>query len=255
MSDFRDVQRAFAEYVRDPRTAPPPDGVRHDRLEVYRDAVYLNQLSLMGDNFPRLRTFYTDDEWQDLIRDYLAQHSSRSPAFIDVPFEFKRFLERRDEQGQNKYPFVVELADFECLETEVAADLQRIDERTFDTEGDLLNETPMLNPTCRLAVYDFPVHELTIENVAEHAEGKQTFIAAYRTLASEYRYVVLSALVASFIETLQTESTDAGGTGNDVARRVAQAYGLDVGEVAEIVLKSFTSFRENGLILGVAKRR
>ena len=247
-TDDRQIQAAFARYLRDPDRAPLPEGIDPDRLAVYRDAVFLAQRGLVSDNFPSIRKLYDDAAWDALVRAYLVEHRCQSPNFIDVPGEFLAYLERRANDGRGDPPFLVEMAEFELLETEIGADLRRHDLSGIEPEGDLLAGAPAVNPILRLVVYSYPVHAITPDYQPTEPPAEQTFIAAFRTTANRYRYLDLNPLTAALLQMLVEDA--ARRSGRDVLEALAAAHGLDRRNTVTHGGQMLERMREAGAILG-----
>ncbi|MBT8447317.1 MAG: DNA-binding domain-containing protein, partial [Gammaproteobacteria bacterium] len=120
-ADFQDVQRAMARYLRDPNGQPAPEGVEDRRIGIYRYAVFANALEFMSDNFPRLRDVIPRGAWEAMVRDYFIRHPAGTHLFCELPHEFLSYLRGRGiRPGDPEY--LLELAEFECLENDVAID-------------------------------------------------------------------------------------------------------------------------------------
>lgn len=246
--DDREIQAAFARHLREPDRVPAPEDVDPHRLAVYRDAVFLAQRGLVSDNFPSIRKLYDDTSWDALIRAYLVEHRCQSPNFIDVPGEFLAYLERRAAEGRGDPPFLVEMAKFELLETEIGADLRRHDLSGINPEGDLLAAPPAVNPILRLVVYAYPVHAITPDYRPTEPPTLETFIAAFRTVTNRYRYLDLNPLTAALLNTL---IEDAGRrTGRDVLEALAAAHGLNREQTVTHGADMLARMRDAGAIVG-----
>lgn len=223
--DDRALQAAFAAHLRDPQRVPAPEGVAPERLRIYTDAVFLAQRGLVADNFPSIRRLYDDEAWDGFVREYLIEHRCTSPNFIDVPGEFVDYLRRRADAGRDDPPFLVEMAEFELLETEIGGDPARHDLGGIDPEGDLVDGCPVVNPISRLVVYDYPVHAITPEYQPTEPPAQQTFIVAFRTTANRFRFLDVNPLTAALMSELA--ASDVRRTGREVLVALACAHGID----------------------------
>ena len=80
---FKAVQEAF-EVLSDPeRRAAPPD-IESRRVGIYRDLIYNNIESFLSGGFPVLRSLYSDERWHALVRDFVRDHVSHSPYFLET---------------------------------------------------------------------------------------------------------------------------------------------------------------------------
>ena len=115
-SALRDSQMLMARYLRDPQGQPAPEGVEERRLKIYRDLVYNNVEGFISGGFPVLRSLYRDEDWHQLVREFIDQHRCHTPYFLEISQEFLKFLMQRDESGPNDPPFLLELAHYEWVE-------------------------------------------------------------------------------------------------------------------------------------------
>src|SRR5687767_362480 len=90
-------QHAFAAHLRDPDAHAAPAGIEDRRMAVYRELVYANLEGLLAGGFPVLRSILADTDWQALVRAFLRDHRATSPLFPELPREFVRFLQLRNE--------------------------------------------------------------------------------------------------------------------------------------------------------------
>lgn len=252
---YQSIQAEFARHLRDPENHAPPPGLPDARLKVYRDAIFLAQRGLISDNFPSLRKLYDDDAWDALVRDYLREHRAASPNFIHVPEEFHRYVAVRAEQGRGDPPYLVELADFECLETRMGGDLRRHDLSGVDPDGDLLAGVPVVNPISEHVVYRYPVHRIEPGNRAEfdnpdRAPANPTHIIAFRTVANRYRFIDVNPITLTLVQAL---ATPPARTGAGVLREIAEAASLAPEQALAFGADILARMREVGLILGIAK--
>lgn len=198
---FFSVQRAFTQYLRDPDHIAPPADLAGERLAVYSHAVIKNAETFIGENFPRVKSLFSEAAWASLVRDYFRRHASTTPLFVELPGEFLRYLDELRDDSDDP-PFLYELAHFEFLETEVSADEQRIDELGLDPAGDVIAGVPVVNPTLRLVRYTFPVHRIDASNRPGTASDAPTFIAAFRDRAHRFGFIDLNSASARAVELL-----------------------------------------------------
>lgn len=252
---YQSLQAQFARHLRDPVNHPPPSGIPEARLKVYRDAIFLAQRGLISDNFPSLRRLFDDASWDALVRDYLREHRAASPNFIHVPQEFYRYVVMRSTQGRGDPPYLVELADFECLETRIGGDLRRHDLSGIDPDGDLLAGIPMVNPIAEHVVYRYPVHQISPENrdifdTPAPMPATPTHIVAFRTVNNRYRFIDINPLTVQLIRCLAEPPAQ---TGRAVLIDLAKQASLTPEQALTFGADILARMREVGLILGIAK--
>lgn len=99
---------------------PGPQLDASARLQVYVDAYFWRLHQVLRENFPRLASRLTEEEFQKLIADYLRQHPSRHPSISYAGAQLADFLEQ-----SNLPPYLAALARlewtqalvFECADT------------------------------------------------------------------------------------------------------------------------------------------
>ena len=89
---FAELQARFTAHLRDPQGATPPAGVEPRRVAVYARLLFNNIDALLSKCFPVLRAITSEADWQALVRDFLAEHRSRTPLFPRIPQEFAHYL-------------------------------------------------------------------------------------------------------------------------------------------------------------------
>ena len=114
---LRKAQLEMAGFLRDPAGSHPPEGIEARRLQVYRDLVYRNIEGFISSAFPVLRSLYSDDDWEGLVREFIQTHRCETPLFLRISEEFLAFLSALDPQRLR--PFEAELAHYEWLELAV----------------------------------------------------------------------------------------------------------------------------------------
>ena len=220
--DFREVQRAFSAYLRDPENNPRPAGLPDNRLSVYRYAVYANIERFLSDNFPRIKSFYTESAWENLVRDYIVRHRSETMCFVELPKEFLEYLENIRDNAEDP-PFLYELAHFEWLETLISADDRKLPE--YDTPSrDLLDGVPVINPLTQLLRYSYPVHELAPDNFPDAEPEQATFIIAFRKKNNRFGFTDVNMLTARLVELLALNQEK---TGREILLDLATEMGAE----------------------------
>ena len=242
------LQRAFAAYLRDPDSRPPPPAQEPRRLAIYRNAVFANIETSMADNYPRIKAVFDEPAWTAMVRDYLILHSSGANAFVDLPREFLHYLEQERDVPADP-PFVGELAHFDYLETLVGADERCIDVDGIDAAGDVLAGVPAVNPIVRIVSYRFPVHAIDADYQPQTPPDAPTHIAAFRDRHNRYGFLDLNQ--ASLLLLQHLIAAD-GETGADILHRLSADMGYSDGELLLAPgRKMFERLRARDVILGV----
>ena len=245
-TSFLEQQRAFSAYLRNPESVPKPAGIDDGRLAVYRNAVFANVEQFLSDNFPRVKQLFDPDAWQELVRDYIVRHVSKTTVFVELPLEFLEYLEHlRDDESDP--PFLYELAHFEWLETLVSSDESPVSVAPLDPAIDWLVNIPLINPVVRLVKYAFPVHQAIERDQTEQA----TYVAAFRNRDHQYAYLALNAPSARMVELLAAGERLSG---RELLQRIAAEMGVSADtELIQGGIAILTRLAENQIIVGAER--
>lgn len=197
------LQKQFAGHIRDPDNVEPPDGPEDRRLAIYRRLFFGNLSNLFSKNFPVLHRIVDRDRWKSLIREFLVDHRATTPMFTEIGREFVRFLE--EDQPEGLPPFALELAHWEFLETCVRLAEADPNEVICERDGDLLSARVALNPTLRLAQYQWPVHEISPDYQPEQPLEQPLILAAWRRRNDRTGFMKLNAVTARLLEIIDQQ--------------------------------------------------
>ncbi len=207
--EFIQKQYEFTRHCRDPEKHPAPGNIEDRRMAVYRDLLYNNIEGFMANNFPVIRRIMTDEQWHQLIRKYFANHKASTPLFSKLPTEFLLFLENEFDQ-QSRFPYLLELAHYEWVESSLAMDIREIDFSGVDSEGDLLNGIPVINTLILKLSYEFPVHKIGPDYLPDKKPDQQTYLVVYRDRNDKVGFMELNPVTARLLERLSEESDLSG---------------------------------------------
>jgi hypothetical protein len=247
--DFVRRQHAFTRYLRDPANVAPPDGLAGPRLDVYRNAIFLNFERFMRDNFPRVHEVLEDDAWRSLVRDFIVRHRARAPVFVELLDDFMAFL--ADERAQpDDPPYLAELAHFDWLENVLGVDATRLDEMPVAPDGDLLHTPLVINPVHRLVRYRYPVHAIGAHFKPTEAPARPTLLLAFRDRQDAFGVLDLNDVAARLFSALGAPGAPvAAAVLADLARELAHP---DPALVARGGLQLLERWSERDVILGFA---
>lgn len=244
-----ELQRRFAGHIRDPEGVAAPDGPEERRLAIYRRLFFDNLNNLFSKNFPVLRRIVDDARWRSLIREFMTEHRATTPMFTEIGREFVRFLQEAQPSGLP--PFSLELAHWEFLETCVR--LAEADPRAVacDPDGKLLDAPIALNPTLRLAEYQWPVHEIRPDYQPEAPLEQGLILAAWRTRDDRPGFMKLNAVTARLLELIEAETDSSGRL---ILERIAgEMQSPDPRTIVASGLSMLERLLERELILGTRR--
>lgn len=215
MTDERrleELQRRFAAHLRDPATAPAPEGIEDRRLQVYRELFFDNISGLLAGTFPVLHRTLGPERWARLARDFYRDHRCHTPLFLEIPREFVDYLGEEREAQPGDPPFLYELAHYEWVELALAVDEHDLATIPADPTGDLLEGVPVISPLAWPLAYRFPVHRLGPEYQPSTPPAEPSFYIARRDRRDEVGVIQVNAATLRLVERLQQEPGFTGRT-------------------------------------------
>lgn len=207
---FLKLQYAFTQHMRDPENVSVPKDIEDRRMQIYRDLLYKNVESFMAGSFPVLRKLHDDETWYLMIRDYFKNHISHTPLFPKMPQEFLHYLQNEREAKENDFPFLFELAHYEWVELAIDLDNREIELQGVDSTGDLLEGIPVINPVSMSLAYEWPVQQISPENIPEEKPTQATYIIVYRNIELKTLFLELNPVSAKLIEKIQSNNQQTG---------------------------------------------
>lgn len=216
------LQNEFAAHIRDPQRHGKPQGIEDRRMKIYRDLFFNNINSLLASNFPVLRKLLDDGAWNALVRDFYANHRSRTPLFPEIGREFLRYLQDERETREDDPPFLLELAHYEWIELALSLDERSTQDLGAERNGDLLHDTPLLSPLVQVLSYRFPVHRISPDFQPGSAPEQATHLLVYRNRDDEVKFMQLNDVTRLLLEFMQTSPQSSG---RDLLEQVASAIG------------------------------
>jgi uncharacterized protein len=210
VNHFQQVQNVFTQHMRDPENNSGPEGIEDRRLKVYRELVYNNIESFIANSFPVMRKIIDDKQWHDMLRDYVSRHQAHTPMFTKMPQEFIYYLEYERGDQANEYPFLLELAHYEWIETSISLDSRELSFENLNQDGDLLEGIPVISPLAMPLAYQWPVHKLSPEYLPDTIPEQATYIVVYRDRHDEVGFMELNAVSAKLIESCLNNNEQSG---------------------------------------------
>lgn len=213
------LQKRFAAHLRSPSSVGLPVDLEERRVKIYRDLVFNNISNFLAGSFPVINKLLSDEQWQELIRDFIAGHKAQSPRFTQLAAEFVSFLTDRDVGA--KPAFIAELASYEALEIELylsdkvppsdqlselyeseAALLvsqQRVQESDSEFIQQLLGESPLLSSLVEIRQYHYEVHRISSDYIPTEPLEAPVTIIVYRNQQDKVRFVETNPLTATLL--------------------------------------------------------
>lgn len=209
---LEELQRRFAAHLRDPATAPAPEGIEDRRLQVYRELFFDNISASLAGTFPVLRAILGTERWTRLARDFYRDHRCHTPLFLEIPREFVDYLGEERAPQPDDPPFLYELAHYEWVELALAVDEHELATIPADRSGDLLDGVPVLSPLAWPLAYRFPVHQLGPDHQPSTPPAEPSFYIARRDRRDEAGVIQVNAVTLRLVERLQQDPELTGRT-------------------------------------------
>ncbi|GAB3353681.1 HvfC family RiPP maturation protein [Lysobacter tyrosinilyticus] len=244
---LREQQLELTRHLRDPEHVAAPAGIEDRRLAVYRELLFNNIESLLGGNFPVIRTLLGDARWRALVRDFYRDHRSQTPLFPEIAREFLRYLESLPQLDP---PFLGELAQYEWVELALQISEAETDDIAHDLNGNLLEGAPCVSPLAWPLAYQWPVHRLGPDFQPDAPPALPTFLLLRREADGKVRFSELSPLAFRLLTRLEEQPSLSG-------REQLAALAREAGVAADDAfiaqgLQLLEHMRRNGTLLGTA---
>ena len=207
---FIKQQYTFCAHIRDPQNNPCPTDVDKRRMKIYRELFYNNVEGFMANTYPVLRQILSDTHWHAIIRDYFANHLSRTPLFPEMPREFLKYLEHERTPHPDDPAFMLALAHYEWVELALSILDEQIDLKSIEPSGDLLTGVPVLSPLAWLLSYHYPVHKIGPDFQPNQPDGTQTHLVVYRNFSDEIHFMVLNTVAARLLQLIKNNNSLSG---------------------------------------------
>ncbi len=244
---FAEQQNALGAYVRDPERTPPPPGIEERRLKIYRELFFNNVESLLAGNFPVIRKLYGDD-WDGLIRDFYREHGCQTPLFTELPREFMRYLDARDDQNRGDPPWLRELAHYEWVEMALQISDATTQDIAHDPDGDLLTGRPLLSPLVWPLAYTWPVHRIGPEFRPDTPPETPTLLMLRREPKGHVSFHALTPLTYRLLQRLDAEPELSGH--EQLIALAAEAGAEDAEPFIANGAAQLAAYRQEGTVLG-----
>lgn len=242
-----ETQRSLTAFLRDPESAEPPPGVEARRLAIYQRLFFNNLSNLFRRNFPVVRRLHSDDAWNAMIRDFMRHHRPHTPLFTEIGEEFIAYLEHTRVPQESDPAWLPQLAHWEYQETLARLDPADPNSVEFNQQANLLDELPIINPTLRLAHYQWPVHQIGPKFLPD--QPAPCWLAVWRCRDDEVRFMKINALTARLIESLA--AADENSTTATCLAGIAGELGQPEHKVLKAGGRLLDSLRQREVVLGV----
>ena len=207
---FKKHQFEFTAHIRDPKKNRMPAGIEDRRMQIYRDLLYNNIEGFIASGFPVIREIYDDESWHRMIRDFFANHQSRSPYFLEISEEFIDYLQNERVPQKEDPAGLVELAHYEWVELALHVSDATVSMEGINANGDLLLQRPVFSPLAWPLAYQYPVQTMGRDNLPETTPEQPTYLVVYRNRNDQVQFLEINAVTARLISLLQENESYSG---------------------------------------------
>ena len=252
LADFQRKQFAFAAHIRDPEHSPIPDGIEDRRMAIYRELFFNNLLKLISNTFPVLRKLHSPERWRALIREFMIKHRAKTPYFLEISKEFLVFLQSEHEQDEHDFAFLSELAHYEWVELALSVCDDEDDLTGIDTDGDLLDTTPIKSVLSWAFTYQFAVHRIAPDYLPTAPGDAPTSLVVYRQQNDEMAFMELNPVTAGLLGLI--ENNDKQKSGRELLLELAAAMNYpDHDAFVAHGAAALKELRAAGILIGTRK--
>lgn len=250
INKLKEQQQQFAAHIRDPEMAPAPANIEPRRLKIYQDLFFNNVKGFLSNTFPVLKSILTDQQWEEMARDFFSTHECKTPLFSEISEEFLSYLQHERQPHDGDPAFMLELAHYEWVEMAIAISDEDKHVVTIDPNGDLLSGRPVLSPVMQNLSYRFAVHTIGPDNQPSAPPEEMTHLVVYRNRQDEVQFLQINAAIQQLIETLKQNPQS---TGLDVVTMIAEAMNHPQPEVVIEAGKALLyDLRQKHVVIGTA---
>ena len=244
MTALKDYQMAFTRHIRDPQNTKAPADVSERGMAVYTEIVFNNIESSVAACFPVLKKILAEEVWLRFVREFFIHQPCVTPIFREIPEAFLAYIDR----VSGLPPYVQNLAHYEWVELYLAYADETIHWSQIDTEAHLLDSPVAFVPAMALLSYDYPVHQISPENIPTSALETPVNLMVFRDSDDEVKFVELNQKTAALIEDLQ----DGQLTARQALIGIASVMAFDdIDAIVDFGLDVLNDLKSQGAILGV----
>jgi len=201
---FQQTQIEFAAHIRSPESNPAPQGIEDRRMDIYRNLFFNNIQTFIANGFPILKSITDPEQWTAMVRDFVHHHQSHSPYFLQIGSEFFDYLQNEREPLESDPGFLLELAHYEWVE--LALDTSTVEFPDAKSDGDLLDDRPVVSPLAWPLSYSYQVQMIGAEFQPTAEQAVPTHLIVYRNRAMQIGFLETNATTSRLLEIFREES-------------------------------------------------
>jgi hypothetical protein len=196
-------QRMLASYTRTGIETKIP-GSKEEGIARYRKMIYNVVNDSLATAYPLTKKLFTDDEWNASIQRFFSSHACQSPFLWRMPFEFLEFVKENEVELQYTYPFLNDLLLYEWVEVEVF--MMEDSEISYSTKGSVISDALVLNPSCILQYFQYPVYSKAAANITANDLAHYFLLTHRNSETNLVRFLEVAPMFARMIEFLDQKT-------------------------------------------------
>jgi len=243
---FIDVQNEFMAHIRNPSSNPAPHGIEERRLAIYRDLFFNNILGFISSGFPVLKTLYSEQQWQLLVRRFFSEYDCKSPYFLDIAGEFMSYLSTHYEMHADDPIFMVELAHYEWIELDVSVAIKNETEQTINN-ADIKQAKLYFSHIARNLSYQFAVQKISESYQPQAPSAQPHYFVVYRDEEDDVQFLSTNAMTALLLSLIENNE---GATFDDICQEInSQVPHFSYEQITQGAFITVQSMCERGIIV------
>jgi hypothetical protein len=203
---FTQIQQQFSDSLRNPSSILSINDIEPRRLKIYQDLFFNNVMSFASSAFPVLKELMSQNQWDELVRDFFIGHKCETPYFLEISEEFISYLEYA--KFDFLPAFAYQLAHWEWME--LYADVAETDDVSETIDNLDLTDVITTNDCTWNVAYDFSVHKISTEYIP--IDTQTTFLIVHRDDDLRVGFIEINPLSMLLFEQLKSNITDSLGT-------------------------------------------
>jgi hypothetical protein len=202
LNDFRQTQFALARHLRDPLSAPLPEGVNAADANACSQEMVDHLCDILAPAFPVTHALLGDDMWSLTVRLFLKDAPCHVPWATSVQRAFVTHVCAGVDM-RHLPAWLQDLAHFEWLQTAVST--ASVTWPAYDASGDTMHHAVVLNPTHVEAAYEWPVQGINTDHKPDDMQS--TYVSMLRDPQDELHVFDSSVFRGQLIELLREGQT------------------------------------------------
>ncbi|MDK1290028.1 DNA-binding domain-containing protein [Pseudoalteromonas umbrosa] len=243
---FQEVQAAFVAHIKDPENINKPSDIEDRRMKIYRELFFNNVEGFIASAFPVLKSLYDEKHWEELVRQFFAEHECKSPYFLEISQEFLQYLDQSYRPKETDPIFMFELAHYEWVELNVSILQRDKNDVLFDSEIDE-NQLLYLSSVAQCVQYSFPVHQIQIDYQPEAPlDGPYSFVV-YRDQDEDTQFIALNPMTSLLLASVEQQP---GMSVLQICEHIAkQIPGYTASQLSIGALQTLQQFAQLGIVV------